>query len=88
MGASFRVYCTDRIQGRHAGELPEKAMPVEFPTEQAALDFAFRCIGLDRIVWKVEYPDGKVCEREDLEFIYRSHPQRNPMGASDKLLRR
>ena len=70
----YNVYYTDRIAGNHAASLPPGAMPLALPTEVAALDVAFKALQHDRVVWKVEYPDGTVVNRDQIEFIFRNDP--------------
>jgi hypothetical protein len=71
----FKVYCTNRIAGRDAPSLPPGAMPIALATEIEALDLAFRVLRLDAgIAWKVEYPDGTVVSRDQIEFIFRNDP--------------
>jgi hypothetical protein len=71
----FKVYCTNPIAGRDAPSLPPGAMPIARTTEVEALDFAFRVLRLDAgIVWKIEYPDGTVVSRDQIEFIFRNDP--------------
>ena len=67
----FKVY-TDRTAGNHAPSLPPGAIPLAFPTGIAAFRVAFKALQSDRIVWKIECPDGTIVSRDEIEFIYRT----------------
>jgi hypothetical protein len=54
-------------------------MPIAFPTEAEALKFAFRALWQDRLVWKIEYPDGYVATREQIESVFLNHPAGEPI---------
>jgi hypothetical protein len=70
----FKVYYSDRIAGNHAPSLPPGSIPLAFPTETAAFRVAFKALQSDRIVWKIECPDGTIVSRDEIEFIYRNAP--------------
>jgi hypothetical protein len=78
MDNKFKVYCTDQAGKGHSRSLPPGAMPIAFPTEAEALNFAFRALWHDRIVWRIEYPDGFIVTREDIEFVFHRHPAGDP----------
>jgi len=79
MSNRFKVYCTDRTGKGHSPSRPPGAMPIAFRTEAEALNFAFRALWHDRIVWRIEYPDGFIVSREDIEVVFHKHPAGDPL---------
>lgn len=79
MDNKFKVYCTDEADEARALSLPPGTMPVAFPTEAEALKYAFRALWEDRVVWKIEYPDGFLVTREDIELLFQKHPAGDPL---------
>lgn len=79
MDNKFKVYCTDGADEGQVPSLPPGTIPTAFATEAEALKFAFRALWHDRIVWKIEYPDGFIVTREDIEVVFQKHPAGDPL---------
>ena len=75
MKDGFKIYYTDKIDGKEAAALPPGAIPIALDTEKAAFDFALRALALDRTVWKIERPNGEIITREQIDAIYRAMPK-------------
>ena len=79
MDKSFKVYSTDRPRRGPIPALAPDTLPTAFATEAEAIQFAFRALWQDRLVWRIEYPDGYVVTREQIELVFHKHPAGDPL---------
>jgi hypothetical protein len=67
----YNVFYTDKPLP--AGTTPDFAyvLPLNFVTQEEALNNAFKLINSGAVVWKIEGPNGFFLDRERVEMEYR-----------------